>query len=382
MTRGRWLAGGSGVIALGLILLCAIAAHVTGIGQSEAEAAAAASARCRPGQPGADADTARITQQVTAALAHGAGDIKVTGLALPQEQIRNAKIIVATGIQMGIPARGQTIALATALQESDLRNLDHGDRDSLGLFQQRPSQGWGSREQILDPVYASTKFYNGLTALHDWEHMPLTVAAQKVQASGYPNAYAKHEPLATALQAGIAPTLGASGAPALQPSVLGLSACTTTGAPATKDWGTIPPGTLPAGYQIPATAPLPVQQAIRWALGQLGTPYQWGGTCTDPHGDAPMGRCDCSSLMQRAYGVAGHELTRTTYTQVNEGTPVPVNAIQAGDLVFSRGSAAVPEHVVMAIGDGLAVHAPKPGQVVKVAPLSEFNALAVRRIVR
>lgn len=125
------------------------------------------------------------------------------------------------------------------------------------------------------------------------------------------------------------------------------------------------PGTLPAGYQIPATAPLPVQQAIRWALGQLGTPYQWSGTCTDPHGDAPMGRYDCSSLMQRAYGVAGHELTRTTYTQVNEGTPVPVNAIQAGDLVFSRGSATVPEHVVMAIGDGLAVHAPKPGQVVK-----------------
>ncbi|MCY0930990.1 NlpC/P60 family protein [Streptomyces sp. H27-H1] len=359
--------------------MAAIAAHVSGIADAEAQAAARTQGSCSAGT-GLDSDTARIVQQVRAALAGGgAGSVEVAGLSSPGEQIPMARAVVATGIQMRLPARGQVIALATALQESGLRNLDYGDLDSLGLFQQRPSQGWGSREQILDPVYASTKFYKALTALKDWELMPLTVAAQKVQASAFPDAYAKHEPLATALQLAIAPTLGAPPPPGL-PVVAGPAGTACPGSGGDTDWGTIPPGTIPAGYQIPSTAPVPVQSAIRWALGQLGTPYQWGGSCTNPHGNAASGRCDCSSLMQRAYGIAGIELSRTTYTQVNEGTPVPANAIAPGDLVFSRGSATVPEHVAMAIGSGLVVHAPRPGRNVEVVALDTITVLAVRRI--
>ncbi|MFF3326962.1 C40 family peptidase [Streptomyces sp. NPDC002889] len=359
----------------------AIAAHVTGIGQSEAEAAAA-QAQCTPDEAaGMDVDTAQVAQQVKAVLAGSTGDVKVSGLPSPKEQIPNAKVIVATGVQMKISARGQVIALATALQESGLRNLDHGDRDSLGLFQQRPSQGWGTREQILDPVYASTKFYTALKSLKDWENMPITIAAQKVQKSGFPDAYAKHEPLATALQQAIAPTLGtaAAGPAGTSPAFsggLGGAGCVTQ---AGTDYGDIPPGTLPEGYQIPASAPMPARNAIRWALGQLGTPYQWGGTCTNPHGSNPRDRCDCSSLMQRAYGVAGIEITRTTYTQINDGRAVPANALQPGDLVFTEGSASRPEHVSMVIGDGLVVHAPKPGRVVEVAKLSTHGKILVAR---
>ncbi|WP_051105107.1 M23 family metallopeptidase [Catelliglobosispora koreensis] len=116
-------------------------------------------------------------------------------------QIRNAAIIVQTGQKLQIPPRGWVIAVATAMQESSLNNHGHlGDRndhDSLGLFQQRPSQGWGTAEQIMNPEYSSTKFYNKLLAVPNWELLPLTVAAQRVQISAYPNAYAKHEPIAT-----------------------------------------------------------------------------------------------------------------------------------------------------------------------------------------
>ncbi|WUX87708.1 C40 family peptidase (plasmid) [Streptomyces sp. NBC_01426] len=375
----RWLAVTAGLMGLGLLMLAGIAAHVAGLGQSEAEAAAT---RCTPGQGGADADTAHMARQVTAML-NGGGNVTVSGLSLPREQLPNAKIIVATGVQKKFPARGQIVALATALQESDLRNLDHGDRDSLGLFQQRPSQGWGTREQILNPVYASERFYDALAQLTDWQNMPITVAAQKVQRSGYPDAYAKHEPLATALQQAIAPTLGGTtgvAAPTI-PGAGGLApaACTVQAA---VDFGDIPPGTVPEGYQIPASAPPQVQTAIRWALGQVGTMYQWGGSCTNPHGDNPAERCDCSSLTQRSYGVAGMEITRTTYTQIHDGRAVPADAIAPGDLLFARGSASAPEHVAMAIGYGYVVHAPRTGRPVTVVKQTDLGPiLVVRRIV-
>ncbi|MCD0442298.1 M23 family metallopeptidase [Glycomyces sp. A-F 0318] len=117
------------------------------------------------------------------------------------EQIKNAAIIIKVGQDLGIPVRGWIVAVATAMQESGLTNHGHlGDRndhDSLGLFQQRPSTGWGTPEQVTDPVYASTKFYEKLQTIENWESLPLTVAAQRVQISAFPDAYAKHEPLAT-----------------------------------------------------------------------------------------------------------------------------------------------------------------------------------------
>jgi murein DD-endopeptidase MepM/ murein hydrolase activator NlpD len=116
-------------------------------------------------------------------------------------QIRNAAIIIKTGADLKMPPRAWVIAVATAMQESRLSNLGNlgaqNDHDSLGLFQQRPSSGWGTPAQIMDPVYASTKFYEKLKTIVGWEGMSLTRAAQKVQVSAFPGAYAKHEALAT-----------------------------------------------------------------------------------------------------------------------------------------------------------------------------------------
>jgi hypothetical protein len=114
-------------------------------------------------------------------------------VTLDVEQAENAALITAISVDRGMPARAATIALATAYQESKLYNLETGDRDSLGLFQQRPSQGWGSREQVLDPYYATNAFYDGLDRIGDYESMRVTEAAQAVQRSGFPEAYADHE---------------------------------------------------------------------------------------------------------------------------------------------------------------------------------------------
>ncbi|MFE9686301.1 heavy metal transporter [Streptomyces sp. NPDC006285] len=133
------------------------------------------------------------------------------------EQAVNAATITAVGTNRGMPERAVTIALATALQESALRNIRHGDRDSLGLFQQRPSQGWGTETEIMDPTYAAGEFYEHLDKVTDYERLPLTVAAQRVQRSGFPDAYAKHEPDATLLAAALtgraAATLTCEGRP-------------------------------------------------------------------------------------------------------------------------------------------------------------------------
>ncbi|MBT8225649.1 MAG: M23 family metallopeptidase [Dactylosporangium sp.] len=110
------------------------------------------------------------------------------------EQVGHAATIAQVGAGKGVPIWGWAIATATALQESDLRNLAGGHLDSIGLFQQRPSQGWGTPEQLRDPVYAAGAFYDKLLTIPGWQAMPLTEAAQAVQHSAYPDAYAKHEP--------------------------------------------------------------------------------------------------------------------------------------------------------------------------------------------
>jgi hypothetical protein len=112
---------------------------------------------------------------------------------LTPEQSANAATIAAVAVQRELPPRAATIALATAIQESKLRNLRYGDADSQGLFQQRPSQGWGTVEQILDPVYASNAFYDALVQVEGWESGVVTEVAQAVQRSAFPEAYADHE---------------------------------------------------------------------------------------------------------------------------------------------------------------------------------------------
>ena len=114
-------------------------------------------------------------------------------VALSTEQAENASIIAAVAERRALPARAISIAIATAYQESKLVNLHGGDRDSLGLFQQRPSQGWGTPRQIMDPHYATNAFYDALVKVDGYQEMAITEAAQEVQRSAFPEAYADHE---------------------------------------------------------------------------------------------------------------------------------------------------------------------------------------------
>ncbi|MFG1831591.1 hypothetical protein [Micromonospora chersina] len=116
---------------------------------------------------------------------------------LNDEQTANAKAIIAATKKAGLPERAAVISIATSLQESKLENLGHlgdkNDHDSLGLFQQRPSSGWGTPEQITNPEYSTLAFLKGLKQVDGWQDMPLTEAAQTVQVSAYPDAYAQWE---------------------------------------------------------------------------------------------------------------------------------------------------------------------------------------------
>jgi hypothetical protein len=113
-------------------------------------------------------------------------------VGLDREQARNAATVAAVAGERGVSQRGLLVAYATAYQESDLRNLDYGDRDSLGVFQQRPSQGWGTAEEVRDVRYAAGRFFDELATV-PYEDLSVTEAAQAVQRSGFPDAYAKHE---------------------------------------------------------------------------------------------------------------------------------------------------------------------------------------------
>lgn len=160
-------------------------------------------------------------------------------VALNAEQMANAATIAAVGIRRKMPERAVVVALATAFQESRLRNLSGGDRDSLGLFQQRPSQGWGTPEQIQDPRYAATKFYNALRKVRGWERMEITDAAQKVQRSAFPRAYQQWADESTVLTRAL---LGnATGAVACtvgrEPAMRGDAAAAALTAGLKLDWG-------------------------------------------------------------------------------------------------------------------------------------------------
>lgn len=112
---------------------------------------------------------------------------------LTPDQAHYASIIVGISVQRGLPERAATIAIATAYQESKIANIDYGDRDSVGLFQQRPSQGWGTVEEIMDPIHSTNAFYDALVKVKGWQQMEITKAAQAVQRSAFPEAYAQHE---------------------------------------------------------------------------------------------------------------------------------------------------------------------------------------------
>ena len=282
--------------------------------------------------------------------------------ALNATQIGDAQIIYTVAEDLQLPARAPVIAIAAAMQESGLRNLTGGDADSLGLFQQRPSQGWGSPAGILNPVDAASAFYAHLVQVAGWQTLPLAVAAQDVQHSGDPGAYAKWESLADAL---VSTFSGAA------------TACLTGNGGHVPASGTTQ---LPAGFTLPPGTPAAVRAAIVYAVAQLGKPYIWGGT-------GPVGY-DCSGLVMMAYRAAGIALPRTTFQQVLVGTPVyGTGQLAPGDLLFSAGSdgtAANPGHVGMYIGSGLVIEAPQTGEPVMITPLAGYwqqNTVATRRII-
>jgi hypothetical protein len=154
---------------------------------------------------------------------------------LSPEQTDNAATVAAVGQQLGMPDHAVTVALAAAMQESRLSNLAGGDRDSAGLFQQRPSQGWGTYAEVTDPVHASIAFYDHLRKVSGWQQLSVTDAAQNVQHSAAPDAYAQWESEARALAVaftGQAPAaLTCHNLPVGVPAV---SLATTAGA----EWGT------------------------------------------------------------------------------------------------------------------------------------------------
>jgi cell wall-associated NlpC family hydrolase len=289
---------------------------------------------------------------------------------LTADQLRNATTIVDTGVSMGLPARAYVIAVATAMQESSLTNLTVATNyDSLGLFQQRPSAGWGTPAQLTDPVYASEQFYKALIKISGWQSLPLTRAAQDVQGSATPDAYAKWEQLAGTTVVQILGN-GASVPTACQNDGGGLPDATTT---------------LPAGFSLPAGTPRAVQIAVAYELAQLGKPYTWGGT-------GPAGY-DCSGLVMEAYLAGGITLPRTTYEQVNVGAAVAAADLKPGDLLFTPGSdgtAAAPGHVGTYIGSGIVEEAPYTGVNIRLDPLSEWlnatdpinKVVDIRRIVQ
>ncbi|GAA3248602.1 C40 family peptidase [Pseudonocardia petroleophila] len=273
-------------------------------------------------------------------LAGGAGG--TTAATLSEEQRTNAATIIGVARGMGAPPRAWLVALATAMQESTLRNINYGDRDSLGLFQQRPSQGWGSPAQVTDPVYSTTIFIERLLEVPGWDTMPVTVAAQTVQRSAFPNAYAKWENLAAELVQGLADVADPIG-------------CQPTAVLADGVAGT----------------------AIAFALGEVGSPYLWGGNGPD--------RWDCSGLLVAAFREAGITLPRVSRDQYNAGGHLPVREMQPGDLLFyatDRNDPRTIHHVAMYIGDDQMVEAPYTGEFVRVRPVpwdyEELVPLATR----
>jgi cell wall-associated NlpC family hydrolase len=280
------------------------------------------------------------------------------GGTLSSQQSANAAIVVAVAEQAGAGTTGAVDAVDAAFTESRLINVPGGDRDSLGLFQQRPSEGWGTPSQILDPIYAATQFVDHLMRLPGWQSLAPAAAAQAVERSAFPERYQEWVQPASQLVAGLS----------------GTGACTNA------DAATSAAVELPGGYRLPdGTAP-PAGTAIGFALGQLGKPYIWGGV-------GPSG-FDCSGLVMEAYRAAGIPLPRSTYDQVYAGQPVyDLAALAPGDLLFTEGAdpgpGGLPGHVGMYIGAGTVVDAPHTGATVELTRLSAWTAqiVAVRRMV-
>lgn len=319
-----------------------------------------------------------VSQPVPANLT--AVDARGTTVTLDQRQLQRAAVIIATGRAETIPAQGQRIALMAALTESSLRVLantsryaasatlandgDGSDHDSLGLFQQRLTAGWGTVANLMKPVWSTRAFYGGrdgpnhgsprgLLDIDGWQTMPPGAAAQAVQVSGYPDRYAVNQPVAEKVLAtltGVYP-----------------SHCADSGAGALT-------GGLPAGF---------AGAFIAAATSQIGQPYVWGGGSFDgPTG----GGFDCSGLvLYAAYQATGGRLRLPHFTgdQIRLGRPVAWAEKQPGDLIFfTYRGVGRPHHVAIYVGGDRILQAPRTGDHVRYGRIEEFagEVVTVRRL--
>jgi peptidoglycan DL-endopeptidase CwlO len=279
--------------------------------------------------------TATSSADDTATGGAACGPVAATGgqtITLDGDQLTNARTIIDTGRQLKVPDRGLVVGVAAALQESTLRNLNFGDRDSVGLFQQRGA--WGSFGERTDPPTSASMFYTGgrggqpgLLDISGWAGMSITAAAQAVQRSAYPLAYAKWETLAASLVRS-----------AIGNDPLGCRDAIAAG--------------LPTGA---------IGTMLRVALQQQGDPYIWGATGPDAF--------DCSGLVVYSWRMAGYRLTvRTAAQMYQQSVPVAAGSERPGDLLFGEFGQRVAGagHVMIVVRPGVAVQAPSSGRNVEI----------------
>ncbi|MFH0246363.1 peptidase M23 [Streptomyces sp. HK10] len=236
--------------------------------------------------PSAQAFSCEDTGPGTGVSAPDAGTSPPAAGSVRTQQLANARTIDKVAQKLGLPGKATLIALMTAMQESTLQNLNYGHADSIGLFQQRPSMNWGTKEQIMQPEFAATSFFTGrggnkgLVDIPNWQTRPPGDVAQAVQRSAHPDLYAGHESAMRALarEAGI--DLGRQGTSADnspgtdEDAASGEipSVCEDTGSPASGKGGTFTDGK--ATWKL--TNPRSVEEAIAWARAHAG-PNSTGG---------------------------------------------------------------------------------------------------------
>jgi hypothetical protein len=267
------------------------------------------------------------------------GVTSVVANGTPTDEKRaNAATIVNVGAQMGAGQAGQVIAIATSLVESGLLNLNHGDRDSLGLFQQRPSAGWGTPAQIMDPIYAATKFYEHLLNLPGWQAMDPGMAAQAVQRSAFPSRYAERMTEAKAILA----SLGQPVAVVTGNTAAGIDPCVDTG-PATPNLG-VGQGSFHDGPNvgIPRANPRSTTDAIAWAEAEAASGR--GGWYR---------RCLAFTAITYGWSYSGVSYAIDHYTTVPPELrhPADRNPMPGALLYWDTGSRA--GHIAVYLGNGM-----------------------------
>jgi hypothetical protein len=358
--KARFAVGGLLLSPIALVLGVALASAGSGTLEPQTFLAAAAASALQ-GQP------CSTSGPVTAGTDFGDGH------KMASYQISMAQTLFTVTQDAKLPESAAVIAISAAIERTYLSNFaSHSDTQGLGLFNQDPGS-WGTAAQLVDPVHVATQFYMRLGQVQEWQSLPLDQAATEVLRLPDPSRFnfQQWESIAKRLVATFDGTAGT---------------CSGTGGDgSTGGGGDIH---LPPGFTLPADTPTAARIAVSWALAQLGTPYSYGGSCSNSHDGNPADQCDCSSLMMMAYRAAGITVPRGSIAQSGVGTPIySVDQLLPGDLIFIPGSDGTPEapgHVGMYIGQGLLVEAPHTGLTVQISPVAgywEGQISAMRRIV-